>query len=777
MKQSFLIIFFLSFACVAIAQGGAIKGSIQSINQSPLQGITITLQGTKWSTITDHDGVFYFQNIKPGDYFIEASGIGYSAKSQSITVVDASLVTVNFQLNEKANILQEVIVKSYQRMPKASTASVTRLNVPLKDLPQNIQVIDRITLDEQQLFTVDQAFKNVAGVNAANIYGAFYVRGFETYSTSFLTNGLKGSPYPEGVMPLLGNIERVEVIHGPAAILYGEGALGGNINMVTKQPKKTTSFNASVGRGGFDMTRIMTDVTGSINKKKSVYFLAGGAFQNGGRFTKNFKNRNVQLYGSLKWDAGARTSVQLNTNFLSDNSTSNWQPDVPVMDDIPLFSLPADFTYLANDARYQGNSYQLQLDVNHSISDQWKANLLFGWSEGRSHRKQYYLNWDYNPTTTALARGYSMQKVYTPTGTINPYVSGSFKLAGMKHKIATGADLTFNRSNYPVGIKYYQADSFYINAPAYEPAKAPTYHPWSSRTEKFIYNTAAAYFQDLIEITSKLKVLVGIRFTNYHRSYYADDDNLEPIYDEKPENTQAFTPRAGLVYQPIESTSFYVDYNRGFAPQYSNYRDVGGPFDPETSHQYEIGYKGDYFNHTLKTTVAAYRTTKENVLVYYTDPSLPRGYGYKPLQEVVSKGIEISVTGTVAKGFYVITNYSFNETKIAKSADPEQVGKGFYNAPSNNANGWLSYNFSDRMLKGLNLGFGLSYIGKRNTYFGFVPEYMIADAMLAYAYKRYRLQLNGNNLFNKHYAQAGGYVSYAPGAPRNFMVTASYSLK
>lgn len=778
MKRHLLSIsIFLLFSLTSFAQSAAIKGTIYSETGVPLTGITIALEGTQQATATDNEGVFYFGNISSGSYIAIASGVGYTAKSQAITIDGGKTVTINFQLNIKESLLQEVTVKANRRNIASSTSTLTRTNTALRDLPQHVQVVDRGTIQEQQLFTVDQAIKNVAGVNLSTSSGGYNIRGFTTYAGSFLTNGIKGSPYPEGITPLLGNIERVEVIHGPSAILFGEGALGGNINLVTKQPKKQTTANLSLSGGSFNLYRAMGDVTGSINKSKSLFFLAGAAYQNGGRFTKNFDNKNLQVYGSLKWDEGNKTTVQLNANFTRDRSSSNWMTEVPVAEGLPVFSLPDDFNYLGSDAKFKSNSYQVQAIVNHRFNAAWQANLLVGLTQTRADRKLYGLTWDYNPITTALGRSYSEQKINSPTRTINPYINGEFTIGKIKNKIATGLDITFTRSIYPNGYKFFRADSLYINAPVYAPAKIGAPLSYSSRTERFTYNTLGAYFQDQLELSSKFKALLGIRYTNYFMRFYSDDEAMQPIYDEKPEVTQAFTPRAGLIYQPTSQTSFYFDYNRGFIPQYSNERIFGGPFDPETANQFELGFKGSFIKNRLQANVAVYHTTKANVLVFYTDSLLPRGYGFKPLEQVRSKGVEVGVTGNIATGLFVIANYSYNETKIAKSNDPDQIGATFYNSPNAIANGWLSYAFSNTAFKGVSLGFGLSHVGDRTTYFGGIPAYTTADAMIGYAYKSYRLQLNGNNLFNKRYAQSGGYADYTPGAPRNLLVTFSYALK
>lgn len=305
----------------------------------------------------------------------------------------------------------------------------------------------------------------------------------------------------------------------------------------------------------------------------------------------------------------------------------------------------------------------------------------------------------------------------------------------------------------------------------------PIAKPWSSSSEKFTYNTAGAYAQDLITLSEKFKALLGLRYTNYFMRYKSFDDAGDVVYDERPDVTESLTPRAGLVYQPTKTASFYADYNRGFIPQYSNERKFGGPFDPETSHQFEVGYKGDYLKNRLHTTLALYHITKRNVLKYYEDEALPDGYGYKPLQQVISRGVEIGLSGSISNELSAIANFSYNKTEISRSDDPAEEGTGFYNAPGAVANGWLSYSFRKTALKGLVAGFGISYVGKRTAYFGEAPAYTTMDAMVGYRFQNFTFQLNANNLLDEKYVLSTSYSDYTPGTPRNLLLTLSYSLK
>lgn len=770
-----LCLFFFSQHGIAQNNTAEVSGRIVNTNLEYLEGITIRLLETPYATSTDDLGRFSLRNIPNGNYTLQASGIGLSATKQNIEV-NGRPIELTLQLSEATNQLEEVVLLGNKRTEVSRT--LTRTETPLVEIPQNVQIVEADFLKDLQVFTIDQVFQAVPGITSAG-YGAVNIRGFNTNNRNFLTNGLKGSPYPEGVDPLMANIERVEVLYGPSSILYGQDNIGGNINLITKQPKKQTAVNASLSGGSFDLARVMADVTGSIDDQKSLYYLFGVAYQSGGRFTNDFDNENLQVYGSLKWEIGSKTNFQFNGNYTRDRTDSNYVPSIPVYsgEDPRIFSLPNDFNTLGPVSEYEGNSFQVQGILEHRFNDNWKGNIAMAYSESRASRKALSTN-DIDPETNEASRSIYILQLNSPTFTINPYVNGKFSLLGMEHNMVAGLDITNSQSNYPDGYKIIPTDPLNVLAPTYPPIPPsnPEEYWLNTKTEDFVFNTVGGYISDQISFSKKFKALLGLRYDNYYRRYIALNQDDSVAIEELPEVSESYVPRAGLVFLPTETTSIYIDYNKGFIPQYSNYAQVGGPFDPETSHQFELGFKGSHADGNIQTTAALYTIKKENVLVYYQDENLPLGYGYRPLQAVRSKGMELGITGKLTKQLSLIANYSFNETYITDSDNPDEIGSTFYNTPKHTASGWLDYQLSEGTLKGLELGFGLNYMDDRDTYFGSIPDYTIARALIGYSYKDYKFQVNAENIFDKTYAVNGLYFEYTPGAPRSLLFTLSYSI-
>lgn len=757
-----------------------VTGRITS-NGTAVSDVNVSLEKTSLSTVTDANGEFVFKNISAGIYELKVSGVNYVTKKIKITV-DNNPRLIQIELKPINRVLDEVQINEHRKQTGVATRTLT----PLKDIPQSIQVVGQQQLKDQQALYIDDVLKNVAGVNNSSPYGNFNYRGFDTGLQEIMFNGIKGSPFPEGVSPMLSNVEAVEVIHGPTAILYGQGALGGNINIITKQPKKDLAVNVSAGAGNLNLYRAMADVAGSLNQNRSLYAVASVGYQDGGASLERFTKRNLQLYGAIRWDLAPKTYLQLTATYLNDRQTRNYAPAIPIVKD-DLYALPVDFNFSGNDAYYKGSSYQFQLEGHHEFNSNWSAHLLSNFSRSGSDRYEYSASGFYNPASTGIERYFTSQQIYSPSISINPYINGKIKTGPFQHTLSTGFNADFRRNNYPNGFKQYSANTLFLNQPdygAFDPAQQTLYY--LSTKETFVYNIFGAYLQDQVELSAKLKMLLGLRYNNYFSRYEVPSITYDGVnfdtYNEYPEVTAVFIPRAGLVYQPFSHSSFYIDYNQGFSPQYNNAKIYGGPFPPETSNNYELGYKGSFMDDKFTAGLAWYRLDKSNVLTNALDPTntlLQRAIG-----QVRSQGIELSVAGKLGSGWSLLANYANNSTKVRKSNKPAEIGQVFGNSPRQMANLWASYQFGIGALRGLQLGAGPRYTDSR--FIGVrkldaevleLPSYTVVDAMAGYQFKNYKIQFNINNLFNEKYALNGSYNVYVPGLPRNFLFTLAYSFK
>lgn len=767
------------------AAPGTVRGRILDSNREPQVGLVVRLENTGFGTTTDADGAFFLDKVPAGQYTLVATGLGYSVQKQALTVLAGQPTALTLALDPRHQALQEVVVRE-GRAFEAEVAGATRTRTPLKDLPQSVQVINQATLQQQQVYRVDEALKNAAGVTESSAWGSYSFRGFDTNSQSFLTNGMKGTGNPEGVMPFLANVERVEVLRGSTALLYGEGAVGGTLNLITKQPKKTTAANARVGLGSFQLVRAQADVAGSLTADKRLYAIAGVGFENGGTFVQGNRHRTTQYFGSLRWEPGLHTSWQVNATYNRDRSTRSFAQELPQLAD-QLFVVPDNLSISGSDAYYRGDSYQLQSQFQQRFAANWAANLWLAYAEGRTDEASYSIRGLLQ--NDLISRRLLRQVRHVPTRTGNLFVTGRFSLGPTQHQLVTGLDLTYQRSLYPGGIQIRVAPSLNVRTPDYAPLnEAAARVTYNSNQERAATNTSGAYVQDQVALGQHVKALLGLRFNHYHNEYTANLLNAstgayEP-YEERPDNTTAVLPRAGLVYQPSASHSFYADFNTGFAPQYSNSPAYGGPFDPERTRQVELGWKGDLLDHRLVPTVAVYQIQKRNVLYLDQDQLALGNYVYRAIGGVRSRGAEATLTGTVVPGWQVVLNYSLNRTLVTDSNVPEEINQDFPNAPRHLASSWMTYEWQQGPLKGLQVGGGYRYVSARysaprnqddEAVLQF-PGYGVLDAVLSYRTHGFVLQANGNNLLGQQYVRSGFPQSYFPGTPRNFFFSLGYAL-
>mgnify|MGYP001604458449 CR=1 FL=1 len=255
-----------------------------------------------------------------------------------------------------------------------------------------------------------------------------------------------------------------------------------------------------------------------------------------------------------------------------------------------------------------------------------------------------------------------------------------------------------------------------------------------------------------------LKLLAGVRFDASNS--VAKDRPGGSVINEQSDSK--FSPRAGIVYQPSQSTSLYFNWSNYFNPVYSSRSQTGELFKPQTSEQFEVGIKQDFLNSRLSATLAFYQITRQNLLV--TDPDNP----FFSIQtgEQKSRGIELDITGQILPGWNVIATYAYTDAIVSKDRRPAYVNNQLEGVPYNSASLWTTYELQSSNLKGLGFGLGLVYSGDfqaslPNTFK--VPSYLRTDAALFYRRNNFRVNLNFNNLFNTQYFYSQiGALSPAP---------------
>ena len=632
-----------------------------------------------------------------------------------------------------------------------SNASVgTRTDTPLRDIPQSIQVISQQVLEDQKVTDLTEALRNVPGAGFGNTSRSFaqssvILRGFSSNS-DILWNGLRENPGAGIAGFEAAGIERIEVLRGPNSVLYGQGGLGGIVNYITKQPLSEPYYSLEAFAGNFNFYRGAIDLTGPLNDSKTVLYRLNLAAQTTESFFDFFEAQRYFVAPTLTWQISDRTKFTLAAEYLARPQTAD-----------QAYGLPAVGTVLPNPNgeiprnRYVGepddieNSYSTRVgyDLEHRFSENWQLRNAFRFKQGEV-RRRFSFGTALAADNRTLSRSYSELNEYSDSFfNSDTYIVGQFSTGSIRHQVVTGINLTkrelgqnsLNRRASPIDL--------------YNPVYGQPLGAVTSRFSNFsTTDTLGIYVQDQITLAENLKLLLGVRFDTY-----SQNDNNRLTNRETSQSGNAFSPRVGIVYQPVEPISLYASYSRSFTPTAGISFDDGA-FQPERGTQYEVGVKAD-LNNRLSATLAFYDLTRTNVLTTDTRPNVPPGFSIQT-GEQKSRGVELTFGGEILPGWSIIAGYGYTDAKVTQD-NTLPVGLRFRNVPENTFNLWTSYEIQRGNLQGLGFGLGLFFVGERpgdilNTFE--LPSYLRTDAAIFYKRDQFRAALNIRNLFNIDYLEA-----------------------
>lgn len=783
-KVILLLLFITGKSVLAQTQTATIKGRIVSFKDEPLSGVTIAIRSTNSTSVTDELGNFVINDIPPGTHTIEVSSIGYSALKQSIILVSGRTLHLNLKLSEDHQQLLDVIVTGRQNNYRSPNTSFgTRTETPLLEVPQSAQVLTQQVIKDRQAFTLNEISPLMTGVKANNGMGAFTLRGFTGYNHfdgSFVSfNGIRGNLYQWSQQPLLYNIERVEVLRGPASVLYSEGVPGGLINFVTRKPQAEKRFEFNATYGSWSFIRFSADATGAISKdKKLLYRLIAGCDRSNS-FRNQQEIRNFFVAPSLTYRFSPKTNLNLEVNYSDQKAVHQYDRGTFIK---PLSDGTFDFDYYSNKLTVQSPSdfgearnTSVSLLFNHRVNEQ----LSFTVAERFINNTLNFADHGVSGAirNDSIIRTYQIWDYAQFSWQTTAYATYKISTGSIKHELLAGIDYNnygWTKNDYrnspSTRISILNPD-YSNDVPA--PNAAVDYYDDNKQINQLI----GSYLQDQLSLSSKLKLLLSLRYDSYslRQTPLSTRDDLQGDSSD----AHAWMPRVGVVYLIRHNISIYGNYNKSFNPQRSNAAGSGGPFPPRVAEQFEVGYKGDYFSNTLSTMVALYTIEYRNILAADPTPDNPN------MQTVVdgtrSKGVELTIQGNI-KNFNIITGYAYNEHTLTSDNTLGKKGYWYINAPKHIVNCWIKYNFSNTFLKALGVGVGGRYIsdqiGNLATQNFIIPESTVLDAAINYETGRFNIQCNLYNITDTRYFNGGvSRVTIASlGNPFNVRVGVNYSI-
>lgn len=810
------------FSLLSFAQGnGTLTGSIISTENTPIDDVNITINGTKFGTQTNTNGEFEIKNIKPGNYVLKASYVGFKTKEINFSIEENQTTTLpNILLSSKSETLEEVVLNGTKTNSFARKESAVVSKMPLKDIenPQVYNTISSELLKEQVVTNFDDALKNAPGIDklwestgrGSDGAGYFSLRGFAVQPT--MVNGLpsltNGSPDPA-------NIERIEVIKGPSGTLFGSSLIsyGGLINVTTKRPYNSFGGNISYVGGTYGLNRFTADINTPLSNEKNVALRVNAAYHTENSFQDAGFKKSLFFAPTLSYEVNDRLSFLINTEFYNGKSTN--QTMLFVDRGAPLLVRNLDELGYDNKRSYTGNdlfietpSYSLQGQMNYKINDQWTSQTVISRSSSKSDGYYSYLyeitqakDIDGNPIYGGLEEGIilgryiSKQNSETIGTDIQQNFIGDFKIGNLRNRLIVGLDY-YNSNVINNSTGYAQNGMVYIGNASLSNVNQVVYGITNpddyirdgdsgvltqagtdallagsqmdpSKTKQEVFS---AYASNVINITPALSAMASLRVDRF-----INQGDLSTNADNF--NQTAFSPKFGLVYQPIlDKVSVFANYMNGF----SNVAPITTPgnniftFDPEQANQIEFGTKLNLLDDRLTAGLSYYNVKVSNTVLQLT----PEQYVQEGEQE--NSGFEASITASPIIGLNIIAGYSYNQSRLENANGNEFEGRRPESAgPRNLANLWASYKFTEGQLEGFGLGFGGNYASKnkifnRNGAGAFtLPEYTVLNGSIFYSSEDFLITLKLDNITNKEYYK--GWSTISPQRPRVFSVGATYN--
>lgn len=710
--------------------------------------------------------------------------------------------------NKKRVILREVIITTNQQ-PKPVTA--LRSGLKPMDTPQSVQVIGNEIIVQQQSIRLSEVIKNVNGVYVGSARGgaqeSFYSRGYDMSSNNMFKNGFR---FSSGSIPEVSSLDKVEVLKGSAALLYGNVAPGGILNMVTKSPLFMTGGEITMQMGSYSFYKPSIDIYGPLNKKFAYRFT--GSYENSESFRDVVKKERYYVNPSLLFKASDKTEIILQGDYLHDD----WTPDFGTggigkeIADVPRN------TYLGANWSY-GNTKQASVSglVKHDFNKHWKLNFNTSFqnynrtSKGteRIQPSDEANETAYGDWNRPLGQNKNLEKIIGEQLSLQ----GCFKTGKVKHQLFTGVDFensyaqaytfAFNEKAVLINGKYVANLYDTINIFDFDPSTQRNDIPNANNTKivKTDTNRFGIYAQDLISITKKIKVLTGLRWSWQEAQATTSDLLKNTITKDAKRIDEAFTPKLGLVYQPTRDLSLFASYANSFTPN-TGVTIYGEAIAPSLIDQYEFGVKKDFWRGLLTTNITLYQIVNSNLAQtaeFKADGSNNTDTNVKVLTgETTSKGIEIDITAKPMNGLNIMAGYSYNDMRYTKTSGLNGSfieGDRLVRTPANTANLSFFYTLQSGALKGISLGAIGNYIGKRsggwndqiiiNTTTGVktindrdipLEGYTTIDLSAGYSWKKLSILCKLSNITNELNYTVHENYSINPIAPRQVMTSIKY---
>ncbi len=684
-------------------------------------------------------------------------------------------------------VLSEAEVRAARTGGALQPTAIDKLPAAPMTLPVSTATVDRATLEKQSAQRLSDVIQNIPGIYLMGATGGYQEeiagRGFAYGSSNTFKNGVR---FNNAVLPEISALERVEVLRGSAAILYGNVAAGGVLNLVTRKPKFESGGEVGFRTGAYDLYKPYLDVYGAVAGSRHVAFRVVTTAEKAHSFRDDVKSQRFYIAPSLLVKAGAKTEILLEGDYLADRRTPDWGIGAIAytIADVPRNRfLGTPWQYYAVE---QGSA---TVTATHRFNEQWSLRSTTG---VQSFTSDLFATLRPNSSGALIrpdgtwVRGLQRTGVRERYGMTSLDLTGRFRTGPVGHTVLVGADY----DGYRTITTAFAGISRYDSVNIFDPARYTTRRDIPALKERTVTTAPieryGVYAQDLVNLGEKVYALIGLRYTHQQTA-----SSVRTLANDSTAATEAAdgatTPRLGLLYQPLKTLSLFVSYSTSFVLN-TGVDVVGNALPPSYLKQWEGGAKTLLLDEKIALTATAYRILNSNL----AQISLEGGNTNATIKElagsVVSKGAEVDLSTAGWRGFSIRAGYSYNDTRYVKSNTYEEGSRLRYN-PTHTANASVIYDFDGRSpVRGLSLGAGAYHAAGRfagrstrvqvaNDAYRLIalPDFTTVDLFGGYTFREaLSLRVRVSNLLDAESYQAHDDNSINPILPRQWSATVSY---
>jgi catecholate siderophore receptor len=746
------------------AAPATIQGHVFDSSHGAVAGALVTATperaGEPATTVTDQQGAFQLV-VAPGAYTVRAAAEGFAETLRRLTLAPGDTSTTDLSL-EVAGVAESVSVGAPHDYAVGVVSSAMKTSTPLRDVPQAVSVVPRTLIADQRMSSLADVVRYMPGVGIAQGEGnrdTPILRGNSTTSDFFVDGVRDDVQYIRDFY----NVERVEALKGPNAMIFGRGGVGGVINRVTRQADWGRSHEAAVQLGSWNNRRLTADVGTGLNEQAAVRLT--GLYENSDSYRDHVGLERYGVNPTAAFRLGANTTLRASYEFFHDGRTAD--RGISSVNGRPVETDPGTFfgDPDQSEVRATVNVVSAALDHRFGPAATLRNRLSYG------DYDKFYQN-VFPGAVNAAAQTVAIQAYNNATTRENLFNQTDLILSArtgtIGHTVVTGVELgrqvtaNFRNTGYFTSLG---PNVTTFNAPLASPTISTPVAFRQSATDADndgVTTVAAVYAQDQIALSSRLEAIAGLRYDNF-RSRVANNRIATTFTSED----NLLSPRLGLVYRPAQAVSLYTSYSLTYLPrageQLSSLSLTNQALDPEEFRNYEVGAKWDVAP-ALSFTSAIYRLDRSNVAV--PDPADPTRSILVDAQQ--TKGVELELTGSPARNWTIVGGYAYQDGEITRSISATaQAGAVLAQLPKHSFSIWNKYSFTPRLAGGLGvISRGDVYTSTDNLVT--LPAWARVDAAAFYQLRpTVRLQLNVENLFDaQYYPTSQSNTNITPGSPR-----------